>query len=176
MENISKESILFNVEEKITNAKKEKINLINADKNHPNIQNMDEKINSLVLIKSELIRENKSNKEYHLTNAEEIILLNNMAEKRKQNIKDYANNGREELAEQEAKELSIINEFLPKMPSEDEIKDFIHDTIVKYLATCEEGHTLSMRDMGKVKALVNEKYPTVNGGIIKDVLMAKING
>jgi uncharacterized membrane protein YeiH len=32
-----------------------------------------------------------------------------------------------------------------------------------------------MRDMGKIKVLVNDVYPTVNGGIIKDVLMSKIN-
>jgi hypothetical protein len=33
-----------------------------------------------------------------------------------------------------------------------------------------------MRDMGKIKGLVTAVYPTVNGKIIQQVLMGKING
>ena len=121
MENVTKETLLYEIEEKINLLKEEKINLINEDKNNPNLPNLNERMKSLVLIKSELIRENKSNS-YHLTKSEEIVLLNSMAGKRQQNIKDYTDNGRIELAEAEKKELDIINEFLPKMPTEEEIK------------------------------------------------------
>ena len=166
--------ILSRIEEKIEEAKKEKIRILGMDKNHPTLPRVDARINSLVLIKSELIRENKNNNEYHLSNSEEIVLLNSMAEKRKQNIKDYTRVGRTELAEAEQKELDILNEFLPKMPTEDEIKQFISEKIDEYLVSKEEGYKLSMRDMGEVKKLVNAVYPTVNGGIIKDVLISRI--
>jgi hypothetical protein len=33
-----------------------------------------------------------------------------------------------------------------------------------------------MKDMGKIKPLVTATYPTINGSVIKDVLMTKING
>jgi len=171
---VNKERILSKVGEKIEEAKKEKIRILGMDKNHPALPSVDAKINSLVLIKSELLRENKNNNEYHLSNGEEIVLLNQMAEKRKQNIKDYTRVGRLELAEAEQNELEIINEFLPKMPSEEEIKQFISDKIDELLVSKEEGYKLSMRDMGEVKKLVNAVYPTVNGRIIKDVLMSRI--
>ena len=175
MEGIKQDSLLYAIENEITKVKEEKVKLLSIDKNHPSLEKVNARANSLVLIKSELIRENKNNKEYHLTKEEEIILLNNMAEKRKQNVKDYSRNGRPESAEADYQEQLIIEEFLPKMPSEKEIKEFIANTIDSYAA--EQGITqLSMKDMGKIKNLVNATYPTINGGIIKEILMAKING
>ena len=171
---VNKERILSKVGEKIEETKKEKIRILGMDKNHPALPSVDAKINSLVLIKSELLRENKNSKVYNLSKDDETILLNKMAEKRIQNVKDYTRVGRLELAEAEQNELEIINEFLPKMPSEEEIKQFISSKIDELLVSKEEGYKLSMRDMGEVKNLVNAVYPTVNGGIIKDVLMSRI--
>ena len=160
MENVTPENLLYEIEGKLTQAKEEKIRLLSIDKNHQDLEALNARIGSLVLIKSELIRENKNNKEYHLSVDEEISLLNNMAEKRKQNVKDYSRNGRPELAEADYQEQLIIEEFLRKV---------IDDYVV------EQGITsLSMKDMGKIKPLVNATYPTVNGGVIKDVLMSKI--
>ena len=173
MENVTPENLLYEIEGKLTQAKEEKIRLLSIDKNHQDLEALNARIGSLVLIKSELIRENKNNKEYHLSVDEEISLLNNMAEKRKQNVKDYSRNGRPELAEADYQEQLIIEEFLPKMPSDEEIKEFIGKVIDDYVV--EQGITsLSMKDMGKIKPLVNATYPTVNGGVIKDVLMSKI--
>ena len=174
MENVTPENLLYEIEGKLTQAKAEKIRLLSIDKNHQDLEALNARIGSLVLIKSELIRENKNNKEYHLSVDEEISLLNNMAEKRKENVKDYRNNGRPELAEAEQKELEVINEFLPTMPSEGEIKQFISDKIDEYLVSQVEGYKLSMKDMGNIKGIVNATYPTVNGGVIKDVLMSKM--
>lgn len=174
MEKISDISLLSAIEKKITETRENKIQLLNIDKEHPELAKINARLSSLILIKSELIRKNKNNNEYHLSLNDEIALLNQMAEKRKQNIVDYSRNGREELAEAENQELSVIEEFLPKMPTDDEIKEFIGKIIDDY--AIEQGITsLSMRDMGKIKVLVNDVYPTVNGGIIKDVLMSKIN-
>ena len=174
MENITENSLLYQIEQKIASIREEKIALLASDKNHPNLPNVNERLGSLVLIKSELIRENKNNNEYRLTKDEETILLNQMAEKRKQNVKDYSNNGRPELADAETKELLVIQEFLPKMPTEEEIKEFISKTIDEYIASQAERYVLSMKDMGKIKPLINATYPTVNGGIIKDVLTNKL--
>ena len=173
MENITNETLLFEIENKLTEAKTEKVKLLASDRNHPNLEKLNARIGSLILIKSELIRENKNNFVYHLTKEEEISLLNNMAEKRKQNVKDYSRNGRPELAEADYQEQLVIEEFLPKMPSEEEIKEFISKIIDEYVVN-ENISQLSMKDMGKIKPLVNATYPTVNGGIIKDVLMSKI--
>ena len=174
MKNISTESILYAIEGKITEAKKDKIRLLSIDKNHPNIPNVDARINSLVLIKSELIRENKNNKEYNMTKDDEAILLTKMVEKREDNVKKYSDNGRPELAEADYQELLIIKEFLPKMPTEEAIKEFISETIDNYIASKEDGYKLSMKDMGQIKPIVNKIYPTINGGLIKEILLSKM--
>jgi len=175
MEGITNETLLFQIENKLKEAKEQKIHLLASDKTHPNLPFLNARIGSLVLIKSELIRENKNNNEYHLTKDEETSILNNMAEKRKQNVKDYSRNGRPELAEADYQEQLVIEEFLPKMPSEEELKSFIAKVIDDY-AVENSITTLSMKDMGKIKPIVNAFYPTVNGNLIKDVLMEKING
>ena len=102
-----------------------------------------------------------------------LLLLPACSKKKKENIKDYTNHGRLELAEAEQQELLIIQEFLPKMPTEDEIKEFISTTIDEYAASQAEGYVLSMKDMGKIKSLVNATYPTITGNVIKDVLTTK---
>lgn len=140
------------------------------------IAGLDARLNSLKLIKSELIRENQKVyecSEYKMTEEQEILFLNGMAEERKETVKKYANNGRPELAEAENQELLIIQEFLPQMPTEEEIKEFISTTIDEYAASQAEGYALSMRDMGKIKSLVNATYPTITGNVIKDVLTSK---
>ena len=175
MENISKENVLHEIEIKINDAKKEKVHLLSIDKNHLEIPNVDAKIGSLVLIKSELIKKNKSN-EYHLTRQEEILELAKMAKTREENIKTYKDAKRDDLLVQEQLELDILNEFLPKMPTTEELKEFIGNKIDEYLAAQTSDYKLSMKDMGKIKPIINAVYSTVEGGLIKDVLLAKING
>lgn len=173
MNNVTNDTILYAIDEKIAKTKKEKVNLLSADKNNPQITKVDANINSLVLIKSELIKENKSN-EYHLSKDDEIHLLSKMAKIREENIETYKKQNRNDLVELESNELNILNEFLPKMPSKEELAEFISTKIDEYLASQGEGYTLSMRDMGKIKPIVTSVYSTIDGGMIKDVLMSKI--
>ena len=164
MEEIRKETLLYEIECALEKVKEEKAKLIAADKNAEVPKAVNDRISSLVLIKSELIRENKKHhKDYELTKEEEIVELSRMAGAREQNVKDYKNNGRLDLAEADANELAII-------------KEFINNMIDTYLSEQAEGYKPSMRDMGKIKSLVNATYPSVSGNIIKDVLMGRING
>ncbi len=55
------------------------------------------------------------------TEEEEIALLTSAAKKRKESIEQFRKAGREELAEKEEAELKIINEYLPKQLSDDEL-------------------------------------------------------
>lgn len=177
MENVREETLMHEIELALEKAKGEKAKIIAADKEAEIPSSLNERIKSLVLIKSELIRENRKHfMNYELTREAEIEELNKMANAREQNVKDYTRNGRLELAEADAKELAIIKEFLPYVPEGKELEEFINSMIDTYLSEQSEGYAPSMKDMGKIKALVNATYPTVNGGIIKDVLMSRING
>lgn len=63
------------------------------------------------------------------TNEEEIKLLQSEAKKRKEAIEAYQKGNRPELAQKEQKELAIIQEFLPKQLSDEEIKKVIQQVI-----------------------------------------------
>lgn len=177
MENVREGSLMQEIEIALEKAKGEKAKIIAANKEAEVPASLNERIKSLVLIKSELIRENRKHfMNYELTREAEIDELNKMANAREQNVKDYTRNGRPELAEADAKELALIKEFLPYVPEGKELEEFINSMIDTYLSEQTEGYAPSMKDMGKIKVLVNATYPTVNGGIIKDVLMSRING
>lgn len=163
------------IEEKLKETMKNKVIAL-KEKNNEQISLTDARITSLKLIKSELIRKNVIDygAEYKMSEDEEIDTLNKMANDRKKNIEKYRKAGRNDLADADEKELAIVKEFLPQEPSEDELKDFISQTIDSYLTTKENDYKASMKDMGEIKKLVNETYPNINGAIIKDVLLSKI--
>jgi len=55
------------------------------------------------------------------TSDEELALLTSAAKKRKESIEQFNSAGRNELAEKEEAELKIINEYLPKPLSDEEL-------------------------------------------------------
>ena len=60
-----------------------------------------------------------------LTAEDELKMLLSAAKKRKESIEQFRNAGRIELAEKEEAELKIIEEFLPKQLSVEEVKNEI---------------------------------------------------
>lgn len=85
------------------------------------------------------------------TDAELLELLAKMIKQREESEKIYADAGRAELAKQEAEEIAIIREYLPKQLSAGDMDQ----AIAAAIATC--GAT-SIKDMGKVMAELKAKY------------------
>lgn len=83
---------------------------------------------------------------------EEILgLLQNMIKQRQESIVLYEKGGRCELAEQERGEITVIERFLPKQMSEDELTKAVREAISETGA-----HTL--KDMGKTMAVLKGRY------------------
>lgn len=78
---------------------------------------------------------------------DEISVLNSAVKKRKEAITIYRQAGRLELAEQEEQELVIIQEYLPKQLSTNEIEEAVRKILQTAGAT-------SAQDFGKVMPLV----------------------
>lgn len=57
-----------------------------------------------------------------MTEADEVAILTKEAKKRRESVLAYRSGGREELAKTEEFELSVIEQYLPKMMSEDRVK------------------------------------------------------
>jgi uncharacterized protein YqeY len=85
------------------------------------------------------------------TDAELLELFAKMIKQREESEKIYADAGRAELAKQEAEEIVIIREFLPKQLSGKELDKAIADALTKTGAA-------SVKDMGKVMAELKARY------------------
>lgn len=60
-----------------------------------------------------------------LTDEEAIKLLQTEAKRRKESIAAYQNGGRQDLVEKESYQLSVIEEYLPKQLTDEELKQLI---------------------------------------------------
>ena len=80
-----------------------------------------------------------------LSDDEELQVLQRERKKRVEAAEAFRNGGREEQAQAEERELSILEEFMPEPLSEDEIEEIVDDAIAEVGAT-------SMAHLGRVMA------------------------
>lgn len=128
----------------------------------------------LRLVKSELTKAEKDG--IVLDDATETKILLKMIAQREDSITQYEKAGRNELAENERVEIEIINKYVPKQPTEEEIAEHTRHTIDTYLSEKGDGYKLSMKDMKPILTLVQTTYPTANGKVVSKVLQSSING
>jgi uncharacterized protein len=80
-------------------------------------------------------------------------VLQRMIKKRRESAEIYRNNAREDRAAAEETEIAVIERFLPAQLSEEEAQAKIREIIAETGAS-------SMKDMGRVMALVKERLGT----------------
>jgi hypothetical protein len=85
-----------------------------------------------------------------LTESQEIEVLAQLAKQRRDSIEQYRQAGRDDLAETEAQELAIIEEYLPGQLSDEEVGAIVDQVIASVGAT-------SAKDMGKVMGPVMQQ-------------------
>jgi uncharacterized protein YqeY len=78
-------------------------------------------------------------------------LLQRMIKQRRESLAIYEKAGRIEQARQEAAEIAVIEEFLPRQMSEDEAKAAIAAAVAELGAA-------TPKEMGKVMGLLKERY------------------
>ncbi len=86
-----------------------------------------------------------------ISEADILGILGKMVKQRNESAQAYEEGGRLELAERERREITVIEEFLPRKLSEDEVAKAVDDAIASAEAS-------SIRDMGKVMGVLKEKY------------------
>lgn len=103
-----------------------------------------------------------------LTEAQELELLSQLAKQRRDSIAQYQQAGREDLAAQEAQELAILEEYLPRQLSGEEIATTIEEIITQVGAS-------SIKDMGKVMGPVMQKLKgKADGKKVQEIVKAKL--
>jgi hypothetical protein len=103
-----------------------------------------------------------------LTPEQEMDVLVQQAKQRRDSIEQYRNAGREELAEKEAQELEIIESFLPKQLTDEELSAVLDDLIAETGAS-------SPRDMGKVMGVAMKQLKgRADGKKVQELVKAKL--
>ena len=104
-----------------------------------------------------------------LTEEEELAIVMQLAKQRRDSIKQFTDAGRQELAEKEAQELTILEEYLPAQLSDADIEAAVDEAIAQTGAS-------SMRDMGKVMGPVMAKLKgQADGNKVQSIVKAKLS-
>ena len=77
------------------------------------------------------LKDKQIEKRTDLTQEEEIKTLQTLVKQRKESIDLYQKGGRDELVDQETKEMDIINSYLPKMMDDESVKKLVHQIITE---------------------------------------------
>lgn len=121
-----------------------------------------ERLNALRGIKASFLTLNTSGKE--VTEDIRMKELQRMVKQRQESATIFTQNGRNELAEKELFEISVIEQFLPKQMTEAEIEAEVKAAIAEVNAT-------SIKEMGKVIGLVSKRLiGRADGKTISDLV------
>ncbi|MGB3532087.1 MAG: GatB/YqeY domain-containing protein [Microcoleaceae cyanobacterium] len=105
-----------------------------------------------------------------LTPEQEMETLMQQAKQRRDSIEQYRKAGRDELADSEAAELAIIEEYLPQQMSEAEIAAAVEEVITQVGAS-------SPKDMGKVMGPVMQRLKgQADGKKVQEIVKDKLKG
>jgi len=144
--------------------------LINNDLKQAMLARDKEKLDALRAIKAALLLE-KTGKDVtslEIPDEVEVQILAKLIKQRKAAIEIYTTQNRQDLADVELFQISIIEKYLPLQISEEELRNVIKDVIVSVGAT-------SVKDMGKVmaaatKSLAGKAENKMISNIIKELL------
>ncbi len=115
-------------------------------------------------IRALILEFEKSGANKELTPDEEIKMLSTAAKKRKDSIEQYRNANREDLASKEEAELNILQEYLPKQLSEEEVYNEVK-------ITAEEVGAKSKEDFPKLMPKVMQKLKgKADGKLVRSVV------
>jgi uncharacterized protein YqeY len=122
----------------------------------------------LAALKDRDIADRGSGNTEGIADAEILRLLQGMVKQRRESIALYRQGNRPELAEREEQEIAVIESFLPKQMSEEEIAAAAREAIA---ATGAAG----VKDMGKVMGVLRERHAGVidmarAGAVVKQLL------
>jgi len=129
-----------------------------------------ERLSTLRMVKTAL-KNREIDKMEALTDEEAIKVLQSLVKQRRDSIEQYQQAGRIELAEKEAAEIKVIEEYLPAALDDAAIARVVEETIVETGAS-------SMKEMGAVMKAVMAKLAgqTVDGKAVNQIVKSKLGG
>ena len=122
-----------------------------------------EKANTLRILISKL-KDQQIKLRKDISDEESIKIIKTLVKQRKESAEIYSKAGREELAEKENFEISILDNYLPKLMSEEDVLSLIKKIV-------DETNAKDLSDIGKVMPLVMQRGKgKVDGKIANSIL------
>ena len=126
------------------------------------------KLNTIRSIRAQMIELSKRGTGTSITPEEELTALLAAAKKRKEAIEMYEKAGRNDLADQEKRELDIISTYLPKQMRREEVEVIVKKIIGDIGAT-------SSKDFSKVMPVaMKELKGKIDGKVIQEVVKQQL--
>ncbi len=107
-------------------------------------------LESLRALKAAFLLANTSGSAVEISKEEEIKIVQKLVKQRKDSAAIFDEQGRTDLSEPEKAQAKILEQFLPKQMSEEELKGVIAEIVSKTGAS-------SMKDMGKVMGMASKQ-------------------
>ena len=121
------------------------------------------RLTALRSIRAGIIEALKEDGSESLSDERALVVIKKIAKMRRDSVESYTSGGREDLAEAEAAELAIVEEFIPAGPSEAVVHGWVVEAIAATKAT-------SKREIGKVMGFVMKAHKgQVDGAVVKDI-------
>ncbi len=106
----------------------------------------------LAALKDRDIAERGKGNSSGLSNEQILAMLRSMIKQRHESIRLYEEGGRHDLAKREAAEIEVIERFLPPLMDEAAMAGAVAAVIA-------ETNAATLKDMGRVMALLKERFP-----------------
>ncbi len=97
-----------------------------------------------------------------LTDEETLAVITRLGKQRKDSIQQFTDAGRIDLADEEKAQYAYIEEYLPKLMSEDEVRAYIETKKAEGLDTTQKGLVM--------KTLMQELKGKADGQLVKQII------
>jgi uncharacterized protein len=133
-----------------------------------------DRLSTLRMVKSAL-KNKEIDQRSPVTDAQALQVLTTLIKQRRDSIEQFTKGNRPELAEKEAAEIVVIEEYMPKAAGDDELRQLVNSTVAELRS---QGTPLGPKDMGTVMKAVQARIQSsglrADGRVVSEMVKAAL--
>jgi uncharacterized protein YqeY len=133
-----------------------------------------ERLSTLRMVKAAL-KNKEIDQRSPVTDEQAVQVLTTLIKQRRDSIEQFTKGNRPELAEKEAAEIVVIEEYMPKAAGDEELRQLVTSTLAELRA---QGAQLGAKDMGTVMKAVQARIKAdglrADGRVVSEMVKAAL--
>jgi uncharacterized protein YqeY len=133
-----------------------------------------ERLSTLRMVKAAL-KNKEIDQRSPVTDEQAVQVLTTLIKQRRDSIEQFTKGNRPELAEKEAAEIVVIEEYMPKAAGDEELRQLVTSTLAELRA---QGAQLGAKDMGTVMKAVQVRIKAdglrADGRVVSEMVKAAL--